>query len=100
MISLIILLLGTMTDWLSGVQKRVLKMVIFSTLAVMPAVETTSPIVKGLKSTSITPAAKLDNESFKASPTARPAAPIIVRKEVVLTPSLPTAATTTKTTMV
>jgi len=55
-----------------------------------------SPTLKGRNSTSSTPDAKLDRDPCSARPTARPAAPTTATKEVVLTPSLSTAASTTR----
>jgi len=45
----------------------------------------------------MTPEAKLDNESLRARPTASPAAPTMVRNEVVLMPSYPAAEIMTRT---
>jgi len=80
--------LGTITCLLSPVFKVVENKVILSTEPDVPATSTKSPFLIGLKTISMTPAAKFCSELWSERPMARPAAPIRAISEVVFTPSL------------
>ena len=77
---------GIITLLLSMVVKIELNICISLTVPLVPSYSIKSPTLKGLKNNIITPAAKFCNVSFKAKPTANPAAPKIARKEVISTP--------------
>ena len=95
--SAVISAFGSVMVWLSAPRRRVWKMLIISTLPLTPLIVTTSPTRNGRSATSITPEAMLDSESFRARPTARPAAPSTASIEVGFTPSEVSAVMITST---
>jgi len=80
---------GMMAVLLSSVVMTVFRMPISATCHLMFCIFTRSPILYGLKNRINKPQAKLVNEPWSASHTARPAAHNNATKEVVCTPNIP-----------